>query len=1123
MSFRRTAALALAAAALSSGCKKVTQEAPTQELVIAAFNSQTCSDPSLAAPLRCQTGLPTPNDLALYAAPLLPDGGQKALLKAFIAAGGFPGDQAVGITIPIKRLIFNAATGNYDLADYAHSPLVNQATLTTTGASRTVVVLKIDAGSPIEQTVEVDPANCTTGQIALIKVADPTRGGSRVWAPGRYVFAISTGVRTTTGLAVSADQAISLSFPNKDLTNPNNQPPGGLPPALAAQVDQVRRTLWNPVDWNNVSGTWQPNGPGTIAAFTAVASFIPPEQVAAIGTFEIATGAQPVPGAPLPTAPVDSGSGLAPLPIDLLRTANSGTTIAPNPAFGAASQGLATLDGFSTTAMILAPVTMPVDASTVNGGTVRVFKLKNGAVTPLKEFKREFGLACATNGALGDPAHADYIAQPPPIITPQGVELVPGQSSSACAPAGGCSVVIGLQPAAGIPIPTACPGGAAVPPAVQALFNNAGVFLPPLDEATDYAVVITTAVNDALPSIAGGPRRLQKATVAKILVDPGFDPIATSSVNGKSLLAGISDETATALQKMRLQLGPVLTAAGLTPNDVVLAYTFRTQGSIAATALRLVDVPYGFGSGKVVDATFLSTAQVAGAYLGGDPTYLVSPAGLTGIAEVRLTTSSLLLQSQNAGAFVDPVKHPELVAPETITALVALPDPANVPSTCAHVAGFGYPAALRCAPLVIYSHGLTDTKADMLPIAAALTARGFIVAAVDAEKHGERSYCVGKTQAEADQQCCPTAKLDGPLSTSICGTATCLSNALCGGATCAVQTNLTTPVDVTSTGAPLLIGFCQNGGGSRQYFSYRADYRTTPGCESPFLPDHTPNPAYPPACLSPKGNAFTSGQQLVSLNFFRVRDSMRQDVVDKSALGKALGPIPFDPNSFAMTLAGQGLAVDPTRTYYVAHSYGAITGAMTLAVNPRVSRGVLAAPGATAIDVFSNPDSHYSAVLNALLSSAGISPGTSDYLKTLQLGKWILDPADPANFVSYVTPGALPTPFDPAVSGTTTTAPLAALFPQPQRDILSEFSFKDGSVPNAQNAYYAGRLGYLIPPVSPAATDSFVQWYFDPVPPGTVSHENLIDFKNASLTQQAQSNAAEFLVNPAGQTGTVIP
>ena len=159
MSFRRSAALALAAAALVSGCKKVTQEQSPQEFVIAAFNSPIC----VGSAQQCPTLVPTPNDLALQIIPKLPASAQRTLLQAFIDAGGFPSDQAVGITIPLKQLRFDAASGQYALTT---PPLVDPASLTT-GASPTFVVVRIDVNPPVVQAVEVDVENCTTGQIAL--------------------------------------------------------------------------------------------------------------------------------------------------------------------------------------------------------------------------------------------------------------------------------------------------------------------------------------------------------------------------------------------------------------------------------------------------------------------------------------------------------------------------------------------------------------------------------------------------------------------------------------------------------------------------------------------------------------------------------------------------------------------------------------------------------------------------------------------------------------------------------------------------------------------------------------------------------------------------------------------
>jgi dienelactone hydrolase len=1074
MSFRRSAALVAAAVALLSGCKNVSQEAPAQELILAAFNSP-------VLPGSTQPALPTPNDLALQAIgdPAFPAGAQKALLQAFVVGGGFPSDQAVGITVPLKRLTFDAAANAYVVAT---PPLVDPTTVTTLGATPTVVVMKVDVPTPVTVTIEVDVENCTTGQLALKKAKGPT--GSRAWAPGRYVFAVrggANGVKTTTGRTVSPDQAIALVIPNASFANPDNLPIG-FPAELAARVEAVRQALWLPLDWSNVGGYWTPAPSGSVTpAFTAVSAVIPPAEIASIGAFEVAPGASAIPNVPMPTAPVDSGSGIAPLPLDLLRTANSGTTIAFNAAFGPAAQGLTTLDGFSTTAMIFAPVTVPVDASTVNGSSVHLYKISGGTITRLKELKQELGIFAATGGASGDPLGAAYVAEPTPITTTQGNFVAPGVP---CAAAGGCSLIVGLQPSVGAPVG---------PP-----FGT--IYLPPLDEATDYAVFITTSVKDMLT------RPLQKSTVAKILLDPDFDPVATSTVNGVSLLSGISNETATALRKMREQLVPVTaqltTDTGKTAADVALAYTFRTQGGIKSTALGIVTLPYAtpLGVSPDADAVTTLTPATAAAQYGIDPTVLTTLASIAELAEVKVQTMSWLIASQNSGAF-DPANP----TTETVTALVTIPDPTLVTGTCP-TALPAYTAA-NCAPLVVFAHGLGSSKASVLPIAGALAARGFIVAAIDMDKHGDRSYCSGSgpgAQAAANAQCCPGGAC-GPTST------------------CAFKANLTTPVDAIVDPDPLVppipiqIGFCESAPGVRGgYLNYRLD------CDG-INPDGTPNLA----CFSSggKGTAYASANRLISLNFFRVRDTLRQDVIDKSALVKALAPIGKSADAFAAYLeATHGLAVDFTKVYFVGHSGGVFSATASLAVNPRFTRAVTYAGGATAIDVFANPESRYHANLVALLAGADVTEGSADYLKLLQIGKWIMDPADPANFAKHVIPGSLPSPFAlPPFSAT----PLAALWPaQPVRDVLTQLSICDGTVPNAQNQLFSALLGLSVPSPS-SATTGRVQWYAQTgagVCPGdAVTHSNLLDFVTPSLTQQAQAYASDFLASPANVVTPVLP
>ncbi len=104
---------------------------------------------------------------------------QRSLLQAFVNAGGFPSDQAVGITVPLKRITFDAAANTYVVGT---PPLVDPATITTAGATATVVVMKVDVSPPVLVNVEADVANCTTGQLALRK-AKAGPAGSRAGRP----------------------------------------------------------------------------------------------------------------------------------------------------------------------------------------------------------------------------------------------------------------------------------------------------------------------------------------------------------------------------------------------------------------------------------------------------------------------------------------------------------------------------------------------------------------------------------------------------------------------------------------------------------------------------------------------------------------------------------------------------------------------------------------------------------------------------------------------------------------------------------------------------------------------------------------------------------------------------
>jgi hypothetical protein len=700
MSLRLKVSLTLALALLAAACKDVKQEAPAQTLVIASF-----SPPAI----------PTPNDLALQAVPTLPPGLQRDLLQSFVDAGGFPSDQEVPVTVPLRALAFDPATNRYAPTGV---PTIDVATITAANA----VVVKIDGPQPALVETESGPAQ--PGAVIVRKKADAS--GSRRWAPGRYVFALRggpNGAKTIEGVPVSPDTAIALTAPNKDLTKSENQPPGGLPPAAIPQLESIRAVLWNPVDWAPAGAAapkaWAPCAPGTAGcetgtvspAFAAIqAQGIPPSEVASIATFEIA----PAAAAPL----TDAGSGQVPLPSNFLL---DGARPAPGtnrffvrnvPAFGAAAAGLATLDGFSTTGMMLAPLAAPVDAATITNGTVFVFELPDDpSGTPRK--LRDVAAALAA----GQPASAEILIQPPDLNRPAGGK----QATTA----------IGIQPGVAVPIPS---------PATI-------VMVPPLKEKKNYAVVITSGVKD----LAGNA--LRRSTLANIVF--GFEsPLVDGS--GKSQIPGVSDADAGGLAAMRAGLAPLLQNIGplsgtsFTKDDVVMAYTVQTQ-TVTDTSVRLSAFPYD-PSGD--SRSFVTTAAAPFDPAAADPSFFTAENKAEFVPDADFLTANLVtvnaIDPATGALNPDPTKW----VPAQIPALVAFPKVVGASCT---------PAAPCQMPLVVWHHGLNGGHFQMLAVANSLVNKGFVVAAIDAPYHGDRAFCRKTsdctTNGVADGVCTPIAAM----------------------------------------------------------------------------------------------------------------------------------------------------------------------------------------------------------------------------------------------------------------------------------------------------------------------------------------------------------------------------
>jgi dienelactone hydrolase len=584
----------------------------------------------------------------------------------------------------------------------------------------------------------------------------------------------------------------------------------------------------------------------------------------------------------------------------------------------------------------------------------------------------------------------------------------------------------------------------------------------PLKDNTDYAVVISDSVRDKTGLPIGQP------TVMKIL--QFTHPL---SVNGKSQLVGIDDTTAGALEKMRLALPAVITASGFGASHVAMAYTFHTQ-TILSTATQLGALPYtkAATSGAPTAAISNLTPAQAFAKYGVDGS-VVPSSNVHEILETKITTFNLL--DPMTGAF----NASGTTADETINVMIATPQAGNVSACSGALTPFG-----KCAPMVIFRHGLGGGRADMLTVANSFAARGFVVVAIDAAKHGDRSFCTSNQ------------------ATITIGTVTvpqCVS-----GVTCST----TLPAGAEGDTNPP--GTCAND--------------PTKFVKQPVSPTCAANPA---SCnyTGADGIPVVSSNYLVTANFFRTRDTFRQDIIDESQLVRAIAFVPtgLPPTGHALFdyMVAQGVIIDPGKVYFVGQSLGSIQGTADVATNPRISRAVLNVGGGTTVDVFATSPT-FASTTAALLASLGIQQGANAaYFQFLIVAKTILDPAEPINFAGHLQAATLPDLLTDQTGHT----------PQAPKQVLTQAAFCDQVVPNPWNYLldsnagtgpFPGGSGFGGPgtfqlffkgAVSPSALASC------PTPSSTslnaIPHAFFTDWSAA--TQTAQNTAAAFLVDGSMQ------
>ncbi len=483
---------------------------------------------------------------------------------------------------------------------------------------------------------------------------------------------------------------------------------------------------------------------------------------------------------------------------------------------------------------------------------------------------------------------------------------------------------------------------------------------PPLAEATDHVVVLTTAVKDSrgrsvTPMLPG-----MLALLDAVLHDGTRSQIA--SVDGES--AARVEPVRARLATARAALAPMLARA-----QIAVAWPFRTMTVVAPMraardAARTLPLPR-------------------------DPADLTEKSGLQAALDFPLSALTMLRVRRvyegtiTTADFLDPLTRRRRAdgswEPRKITFTMTIP------------LGVRDGEPLKVA---IFGHGLMTERRFVLALADALAGEGYAAISIDMPFHGERSYCAWNGPA------CLVNPLDqagDPICPDPCRS----------GDTCAPD------------------GRCVDSAG-----------RPQPLAEWPIV-----------NFAQASGAAFLDVNDMVG-----TRDHFYQGVTDLSALVQALQQGDW------RTAIGHPIAPE---LVYAGQSLGGIFGALFAATHPEVQRVVLNVPGADLIDMF-RESTIFRPHFEALLAREGVTAGTPEHDRLLNVARWVMDPVDPQTFAPYIGRQSID---DPAV--------------RLSRTVLIQMATLDLIIPNAYTRRletlsgvpredYLAEHAFIVVPVEPA-------------------------------------------------------
>lgn len=257
----------------------------------------------------------------------------------------------------------------------------------------------------------------------------------------------------------------------------------------------------------------------------------------------------------------------------------------------------------------------------------------------------------------------------------------------------------------------------------------------PLKQLTSYMIVVTSGVKDSAGNNA-------TPDTPYFLTQRGA-PLCTGGASTDPLIPTASACALEPLRQLTNAQEAAAAHAGVTRADIVLSWVYTTQSiTPVLTAARTIDQAFPATTrlaptGINLSQLGLGLPNVADVFIGTQdlPYYLDAPSASNPTAV--LTT----FWQAAPGGYVAPFNQLGL-DPTSTNLTFANPIPVRKSTQTVPVlltvpnAGSGKTKPASGWPIVIFNHGITRNRTDMLAIAATMAAQGFAVIAIDQPLHG---------------------------------------------------------------------------------------------------------------------------------------------------------------------------------------------------------------------------------------------------------------------------------------------------------------------------------------------------------------------------------------------------